>query len=64
MEEKFKITFQKYIGRIMGLLEVSNNNALKREVKKTLWDLSDELEESLKKEEESENGKKSIHWNI
>ena len=51
MEEKFKITFQKYIGRIMGLLEVSNNNALKREVKKTLWDLSDELEESLKKEE-------------
>lgn len=48
MESKITITksklqelFQKRVGYLMGLLEVSNNQPLKKEVKNHLWELCD-----------------------
>ena len=41
----------------MEILDVSGNEALKRSVKKKLWDLSDELQELSKNTEESNNEK-------
>ena len=53
----FSLIFNKKIGEIMEILDVSGNEALKRSVKKKLWDLSDELQELSKNTEESNNGK-------
>lgn len=51
MQEEIKNKFQSYIGRSMGLLEITGNEQLKRELKKILWDLSDDIQELVKKEE-------------
>ena len=51
MEEQIKLTIQRRLGYIMGLLEVSNNETLKKEVKKHIWDLSDDIIELVNKEQ-------------
>jgi hypothetical protein len=43
-----KQIFNKSIGEIMELLEVTGNDALKKAVKKKLWDLSDALQAIIK----------------
>ena len=49
--EIYQEIFNRKIGEIMELLEVSENEPLKKAVKKKMWDLSDELkEEKLIKE--------------
>jgi hypothetical protein len=55
MQEEIKNIFQSYIGRAMGLLEMTGNEALKRELKKVLWDLSDDIQEKVIKKEEIKN---------
>ena len=65
MESKITITksklqefFQKRVGYLMGLLEVSNNQALKKEVKNHLWELCDLIinnNEEVKNETKTNN---------
>lgn len=40
-KSKLQELFQKRVGYLMGLLEVSNNQPLKKEVKNHLWELCD-----------------------
>ena len=51
----FRTIFNKKIGEIMELLDITGNDALKKSIKKKLWDLSDELQ--VLNQEESTNGK-------
>jgi len=54
-EQEFKTEFNKTMGRILTLLEVSNNHALKREVKSALFDFSDNVRERVITEKEKSN---------
>jgi hypothetical protein len=47
-DEQLLQLFNKKIGETMELLEVSNNDALKKPVKKKFWDLLDAIKESKK----------------
>ena len=53
MEEQIKLTIQRRLGYILGLLEVTGNEVLKRETKKHIWDLSDEIIELVNKEQDN-----------
>ena len=54
-ESEYKQIFNTTFGKIMTLLEVSQNQPLKKEVKSALFDFSDEIRERLTKGER-ENG--------
>ena len=55
-EKEYKQIFNTTLAKIMTLLEVSQNQPLKKEVKSTLYDFSDAIRERLIKGER-ENGK-------
>ena len=58
MQEKIQAIIQRRMGYIMGLLEATNNDILKREIKKHIWDLSDDITELVNNKEESQNEKR------
>lgn len=62
-EKEFQQEFNKLMGRVMTLLEVSDNYALKREVKSELFDFSDSIKARVIKEKEQENESKEINYN-
>ena len=62
-EQEFKKEFNKTMGKILTLLEVSNNQALKREVKSVLFDFSDNIRERAITEKEQDNEPKEINYN-
>ena len=57
-KSKLQELFQKRVGYLMGLLEVSNNQPLKKEVKNHLWELCDLIinnNEEVKNETKTNN---------
>ena len=62
-EQEFQSEFNKTMGKILTLLEVSNNHALKREVKSVLFDFSDSIRDRVIKEKENKNESKEINFN-
>lgn len=57
-KSKLQELFQKRVGYLMGLLEVSNNQPLKKEVKNHLWELCDLIinnNEEVKDETKTDN---------
>lgn len=57
-KSKLQEFFQKRVGYLMGLLEVSNNQSLKKEVKNHLWELCDLIinnNEEVKNETKTNN---------
>lgn len=57
-KSKLEELFQKRVGYLMGLLEVSNNQPLKKEVKNHLWELCDLIvnnNEEVKNETKTNN---------
>jgi hypothetical protein len=62
-EQEFRIEFNKTMGKILTLLEVSNNHALKREVKSVLFDFSDSIRERVITEKEKDNESTEINYN-
>lgn len=62
-EQEFKTEFNKTMGKILTLLEVSNNHALKREVKSVLFDFSDNIRDRVITEKEKTNESKETNYN-
>lgn len=63
-EQEFKTEFNKTMGKILTLLEVSNNHALKREVKSVLFDFSDSIRDRVITEKELNNDNKKQPNNL
>lgn len=62
-DNEFQMKFNILMGRVMTLLEVSENYALKREIKSALFDFSDDIREIVIKEKEQDNESKEINYN-
>lgn len=55
LEEEYQLQFNQTLGRILTLIEVSGNEALKKKVRSELFDFSDFIKERVIKGER-ENG--------
>ena len=60
-ELEFNREFNKMLGKIMTLIEVSGNDALKREVKSCLFDFSDNVKDRVITGERDNDGNKYIN---
>lgn len=61
MEKKYQELFNKMIRDVSEMIEIAGNEALKRYVKKRLFEFSDEVRECFLKEKERNKEKENIY---
>lgn len=61
MEKKYQELFNKMIRDVSEMIEIAGNEALKRYVKKRLFEFSDEVREFFLKEKERNKEKENIY---